>query len=59
MANTEIFIWVKWDKFNWASEFPFLTGLCVFSKMKDIARIMLNQISCVQITNLRGSCSRC
>ena len=52
MANAKILICAKWDKFNWASGFPFLTGLCVFSKMKDIARIMLNQISCVQITNL-------
>ena len=42
MAKAEILICVKRDKFNWDSEFLFLTGLCVFSKMKNIARIMLN-----------------
>ena len=51
MENTEILICVKWDVFYWTSEFPFLTGLCVFSKMKNIARIMLNQIVCVEIPN--------
>ena len=40
-ANAEILIFLKWDKFDWTSEFPFLTGLCVFSKMKNVARIIL------------------
>ena len=55
MTNTEIFICVKCDKFNWASAFLFLTGLCVFSKMQNIARIMFNKISCrKQISDARA-----
>ena len=52
MANGEILTCVKYYIFYWTSEFPFVTGLCVFSKLENIARIMLNQIACVEMANL-------
>ena len=51
MSNAEILICVKWDEFNLASEFSFLTGLCVFSNMKNTTRVMYYPASREQISD--------